>query len=170
MSALGFLSLVLPMATNIITLMYLGMNFESSGTLDPEDWKRKWVLVFAYLQVVGTVFLFVLLMGSIISLLTSLIRTGFYRDLSTVEQKLLWAVLFIMVIFCVFSIMTSVFIILYLGPDWNRSNIDSNDWKRKWIIFFAWLSLCFQAILLLLIAFLPVIFISYQEKKLIDFY
>jgi hypothetical protein len=165
----AFLPLIIPIATNIITLTYLGTNFEVNSPLDPEDWRRKWILVLAYLQVIGVGFLFVSLIGSIISLLTTLIRTGFYRDMSDIEQKLLWAVLFIIVIFCIFSIMTSVFIILYLGPSFDTV-IDSNDWKRKWIIFFAWFTLCVQTIFLLLTAFLPVIFMSYRSVNLIEFY
>jgi hypothetical protein len=169
MSTLAFLPFVIPVATNIITLLYLGINFEVNSPLDPEDWKRKWILILAYLQVIGVGFLFVYVVQMIISLLITTIRTGFYRDMSNIERTSLWAVLFLMVIFCVFSMMTSIFTILYLGPSFETA-IDSDDWKRKWIIFFSWLSLCFQAILFLLMAFLPVIFVNYRTTDLIEFY
>jgi len=155
----GFLPFALSVATNVITLNYLGMSFDSTNVLDANDWKRKWILVLAYIQVISVSLMMVSLLGGLIAYLTTLIRQGFYRDLSNTAQILLWVSLFLLVIICVFSIITSVFTIIYLGPTFEKSSIEENDWKRKWIIFFAWFGLILQGIWLLILAFLPMIMV-----------
>jgi len=49
------------------------------------------------------------------------------------------------------TILTAVFVILYLGP-WNTNEeIDPSDWKRQYILFFAWFDIACAGIVLLAI-------------------
>lgn len=159
----GFLPFALMVATNIITLNYLGMNFDSTDMLDPDDWRRKWILVLAYLQIITVALTFVFTVGTLIYYLSTSIRTGFYGDMSNMNQIVIWMSFFLLIIVCVFSIMTSVFVIIYLGPTFEKSSIQADDWKRKWIIFFSWFALASQLLWLLIIPFLPVILENYYR-------
>lgn len=44
---------LIPILTAIITLSYLGYTFsDDQPEIDPEDWRRKWLIFFAWLTVV----------------------------------------------------------------------------------------------------------------------
>lgn len=50
-----FLISLIPIATAIITLNYLGLTFEEKDSMeiDSKDWQRKWLIVFSWLYVVS---------------------------------------------------------------------------------------------------------------------
>ena len=164
--SLGLVPFILLIVTDVLILTYLGKDFQSTYELDPEDWKRKWIVFFAYFQIIGVSMLLVFTVGLFISHFSVLIRTGFYEELNQGVRIMLWSGLFLLILFCIFSFITSLFTILYLGPTFDNVSIDPNDWKRKWIIFFSWFSLILRAVWLLIMAFLPVFatsFVSYND-------
>jgi hypothetical protein len=100
--------------TNIFTLMYLGWTFKAPSSINAQDWKRKWIVFFAWFSLVSM---------SLISL------AGLGLPL---------------VVFAI-PILTSIFTLVYLGMTFTPPrSIDPLDWKRKWIIFFAWLAIVSQ--------------------------
>jgi hypothetical protein len=108
-------SSVLFALTNVFTLMYLGWTFKVPKSIDPQDWKRKWIIFFAWFSIA------VMALFSVAGLGLPLI------------------------VFAV-PILTSIFTLVYLGSSFDPpSSIDPQDWKRKWIIFFAWLAIASQA-------------------------
>lgn len=56
---LGFLISLIPIATAVITLNYLGLSFDDEGasstssSLDKKDWQRKWLIFFAWFYIVS---------------------------------------------------------------------------------------------------------------------
>lgn len=135
-SYVWFVSFVLSVATNIITLIYLGMSFKSTNILDVNDWKRKWILVFAYLRVIDEFLLLVSLFS------VSIVYSSIFRQF---DNKFLYSsILLVISCICIFNIVTSILTIVYLGPSFEKSSIEENDWKRKWIIFYVWFSLILQ--------------------------
>jgi len=123
---------ILPVLMSIFTLQYIGWTFDNSSDIPKEDWKRKWVIFFAWL---GLVF-------SIISLLlvfwVLIIRYDKFSILMN-SNKLLLFVGLTMIILC---LLNSIFTLQYIG--WifdDKYDISKENWKRKWIIFFAWFTL-----------------------------
>lgn len=118
MNSRHFLSSLLGIITCILTLMYLGMSFNNPEIIDPRDWKRKWIIFFAWfnLVVIGIVI--------IAAMIANLVSGG--------VSLLLFAL----------PVMTNVLILNYLGMSFKEpESIDPQDWKRKWIVFFAWFNL-----------------------------
>lgn len=155
-SSLNLIFFILFVVTDVLILTYLGKDFQSTYELDPEDWRRKWIVFFAYLQIIAASFVLLVTVGLYISHFGVLIRTGFYEELSQSSRVMLWVGVFLVVLFCVFSFITSLFTILYLGPTFDSVSIKPDDWKRKWIIFFSWFSLVLRAVWLLILSFLPI--------------
>lgn len=52
---IAFAISLIPIATAIITLNYLGLTLNDDKTVDPKDWQRKWLIVFAWLYVISYV-------------------------------------------------------------------------------------------------------------------
>lgn len=65
MSGIHFIGFSLSIATLIITLSYLGPTFEEPSKIDPNDWKRKWIIFFAWFNLVTTGVLFLIASGII---------------------------------------------------------------------------------------------------------
>lgn len=107
----------LALTTAIFTLSYLGTSFESVKPLDASDWRRKWLIFFAWFNLVG--------LGLIV--------------LSTAGFAILPLAL---------PIMTNIIVLSYLGTTFTPSTpqIEGDDWKRRWMIFFAWLSIAMMII------------------------
>ena len=58
----------------------------------------------------------------------------------------------IQICFYIIPIITSILTLTYLGVSFNENiEINADDWRRKWIIFFAWLNLVLTALMILLI-------------------
>lgn len=107
--------------SNLFTLMYLGWDFNVPNQIDTSNWKRKWMNVSAWLQ-----FVFAILW------LFALLPLLFIFPIQMIP---LFITLILMII-------TSIFTLIYIGWTVNEtSDIDLSDWKRKWIIFFAYLGL-----------------------------
>lgn len=107
--------------TSVFTLIYLGWTFDTPEKVDPQDWKRKWIIFFAWFHI-ASVCLVILYLLPII----------------TKNPLIVTSLVFLIG----FSVITSALTISYLGTTFTPPNeIDPADWKRKWIVFFAWLSL-----------------------------
>jgi hypothetical protein len=112
-----FGSLVLVTLASVFTLMYLGWTFNEPDRIDPTDWKRDWVVVLAYLQLV--------FMGFVMLFLIPVI--------------LVFPFIIIVLIPIILLFTSSILTLKYIGWTVNTTTeIDPNDWRRKWIIFFAW--------------------------------
>lgn len=98
---------------SVVCITYLGPTFDSKPALDVNDWRRKFLLFFAWFNVVYLV-VNALALGKRLTL-------GYVLPLAL-------------------SIMSQIVIIIYLGPTFEHSEkIDSDDWRRKFTLFFAWL-------------------------------
>ena len=102
--------------TYIFTLSYLGGSFNSDIKIETDDWRRKWIIFFTYINViiVGLFALFALFM----------------------KQNTLLLSLFL-------PLMSNIIILVYLGTSFgsDTATLDVNDWRRKWIIFFAYIGI-----------------------------
>jgi len=49
----------------------------------------------------------------------------------------------LLIVFNIIPIMSAIIVLNYLGPTFSDDDIviESDDWRRKWLIFFAWFSL-----------------------------
>ena len=121
-----FSTTILPVLTSIFTLQYIGWTFDNNSDIPKEDWKRKWIIFFAWLG----------LISSIISLLlvfyVLIIKYDKFSILMNSNKLLLFLGL-------ILYLLNSIFTLQYIGWtfDDNR-DIVKNNWKRKWIIFLAW--------------------------------
>lgn len=52
---IAFAISLIPIATAIITLNYLGLTLNDDSEIDAKDWQRKWLIVFAWLYVISYV-------------------------------------------------------------------------------------------------------------------
>jgi hypothetical protein len=52
---LAFAISLIPIATAIITLNYLGLTLNDDHEIDSKNWQRKWLIVFAWLYVISYV-------------------------------------------------------------------------------------------------------------------
>jgi hypothetical protein len=50
---IAFAISLIPIATAIITLNYLGLTLDDKHDIDSKDWQRKWLIVFAWLYVIS---------------------------------------------------------------------------------------------------------------------
>lgn len=50
-----FLLSLIPIATAIITINYLGLSFSDESDIDAKDWQRKWLIFFAWFYIVSYV-------------------------------------------------------------------------------------------------------------------
>jgi len=129
----SYVMIVLPILTGVFSILYLGP-WSESDLIDPSDWKRKWILFFAWFNLIFLALMFFFA----------------YNWLSLMFFPVALVILSIPVI-------TSILVIVYLGP-WDRDStdmIDPTDWKRKWILFFAWFDVAFYGFVLLCVPFLP---------------
>jgi len=63
----------------------------------------------------------------------------------------------------ILPIVTAIILLTYLGPTFsNNVEIDPNDWRRKWLIFFAWLNLILTMISII---FTIIIISKYKKNK-----
>jgi hypothetical protein len=96
--------------------MYVGWTFKAPASIDPKNWKRKWIIFFAWLSLVS---------------------------LSLITLAGLGLPLIVFAIPILTSIFTLVYLgLTFEAPD----SIDPQDWKRKWIVFFTWLALVSQVL------------------------
>jgi hypothetical protein len=62
----------------------------------------------------------------------------------------------ILIVLNIIPIMSAIIVLNYLGPTFSDDDIviESNDWRRKWLIFFAWFSLVsiFMTMILIMIS------------------
>lgn len=118
---------------SIFIFMYLGMIFKDNSEIKKDDWKRKWIIFFAWFGLVSSAFVAIGLLSSIIY---------FKPHIPELKWYLLGSCLIITVL-----ILNYIFTLEYLGWSFNdNSEIKKDDWKRKWIIFFAWLNLIISTI------------------------
>lgn len=114
-----FFSILLSMLNSIITLSYLGTSFEQTKDINKDDWRRSYLIVLSWLQSVIFTIFIIMSLG-----------TG--------------------LIIVIFPLLTSIFTLSYLGTTITPTKtIDTNDWKRKWIIFFSWFNLILNLFVLL---------------------
>lgn len=60
---------ILTIVTYVVTLTYLGWSFSSKDvTLDSEDWRRKWLIFFAWFYLVSTILYTLLALGGAIKM------------------------------------------------------------------------------------------------------
>jgi hypothetical protein len=130
-------------ATLVFNIQYLGPGFNRTEKIDVKDWRRKWLLFFSWLSLIGiiiSIFDFISgrkFMGG---------KEGKGGNGSSIQSSLLSLVLLTI---------TNIITIMYLGPGFDKSDkIDVNDWRRKWILFFGW----FNAVMLSIVV---LIFIMY---------
>jgi hypothetical protein len=100
---------ILVTLNSLFTLMYLGWTFNDPERIDPTDWKRDWIVIFTYVQMV------------MIGIFTWVHRVS----VSFIPLVLLFA--------------SNILGLTYLG--WtvaDTSEVDPKDWRRRWIILFAW--------------------------------
>lgn len=116
-SLVMLIAIGLALTTAILTLSYLGTSFESVKPLDASDWRRKWLIFFAWFNLVGLGLLVLSTAGLAIPPLA-------------------------------LPIMTNIIALSYLGTTFTPSTpqIEGDDWKRRWMIFFAWLSIAMMII------------------------
>lgn len=57
---------IIPIITSILTLQYLGMTFDENIEIKSDDWRRKWIIFFAWLNLVMTLLMIVLVLIIII--------------------------------------------------------------------------------------------------------
>lgn len=58
---------ILTIVTYVLTLSYLGWTFSTKDLkLNPEDWRRKWLIFFAWFYLVSTILYTVLALGGAI--------------------------------------------------------------------------------------------------------
>ena len=111
--------IVLAFLNSIIILSYLGWSFEPQE-IDPNDWKRKWIIFFGYI---------------------SLISGAFYvlKDDKAyfIPGALLLFTSLVTLLYCGWSFE-------------NNSQLDATDWKRRVIIFFAWFGLVVYGFMILI--------------------
>jgi hypothetical protein len=120
---------VISILTLIFTIIYLGPGFNRSKKILLNDWRRKWLLFFAWFTLIGSSF----------SLLTTYVSLGRADTTNKIVSNIVGNILLI----C-----TNVFIITYIGPKFNRqTEIKVDDFRRKWVLFFAW----FNSVTLLII-------------------
>jgi hypothetical protein len=50
---IAFAISLIPIATAIITLNYLGLTLDDQHDINSKDWQRKWLIVFAWLYVIS---------------------------------------------------------------------------------------------------------------------
>jgi|688.fasta_scaffold1492022_2 hypothetical protein len=120
MNIQSIIQIGLLITTCVLSLIYLGLTFTPPKSIDPEDWKRKWIIFFAYLGIVIMAILIIMSAGILLGV-------------------------------SILPMMTNILILVYLGHTFTPSkSIDPEDWKRKWIIFFAWYYLAWVTVAVIL--------------------
>ena len=109
----------------IIVLTYIGWSFNQKKTdeeLDDNDWKRKYIIFFAW----------------IILLYNSVLILRLFIHINSMKSSILFT---IPILFLFINIITSILLLIYFGINFDKKNIDITDWKRKYIIFFSYLAI-----------------------------
>ena len=125
---------ILGVISLVVSITYLGPTFDSKPALEIDDWRRKFLLFFAWFNVVYYSIMLI-----------------FIKDLERIHR-----------VGIIFTLLAELLIITYLGPTFEESKkIDSDDWRRKFTLFFAWfgvgiLGLCLLPLIPILLA-LPIV-------------
>ena len=115
-----------------ITFSYLGSSFDSD--IDYEnDWKRKYVIFFAWLILIYNVWLLFKYLNAVSKFLREL---GLDFPLAGYFRTFFFVGLLVLVV----NIVTSSLILTYLGFTFDKKELDPKDWKKKYIIFFSWVA------------------------------
>ena len=122
-SLVVLLGAILGITNSVVCITYLGPTFDSKPSLDVNDWRRKFLLFFAWFNVVYY-----------------LINIFSMKD--TLDMRHVFPL--------AFGLMSQLIIIVYLGPTFKHTEkIDSEDWRRKFTLFFAWLAVAMVGLALL---------------------
>lgn len=115
----------------VFTIQYLGPTFGRTHPVDVNDWRRKWLLFFAWF-----------------SLVSSSINLLFYNNslpYNNTTTRVVTSELHIShlgMILGILPLITNIFVIIYLGPTFDRTKkIPVDNWMRKWVLFFAWFNI-----------------------------
>ncbi len=131
---------VLMIVTDILTITYLGPGWESKVEIDPSDWRRRWILFFAWLKLVMFGLLFFFTFGTIT--LVPVVNMFFA----------LWVVY-------------NVIVILSLGPTFAEEPTKIVDWQKKFILFVSWFSIA-VVIMSLISVFAPSVYIPQKGYQM----
>ena len=117
-----------------ITFSYLGSSFDSD--IDYEnDWKRKYVIFFAWLILIYNVWLLFKYLNAVSKFLGE-----FLGGLGFPLAGYFLTFFFVGLLVLVVNIVTSSLILAYLGFTCDKKELDPKDWKKKYIIFFLWVA------------------------------
>jgi hypothetical protein len=120
LSLVSFVSFV----TGVITIIYIGPSFNRTDPIDPQNWKRHWILFFAWFRLVVYGLMIMGTSGSVL--------------------YLPWVNFVI-----IFSLITAAFGISLFGPTFeDKESIAIGDWRRKWVLFLAWVNVFISGITL----------------------
>lgn len=121
---------------SVIILYYLGWTFDETQEIKIDDWKRKYIIVFVWIMLIYNSLLVLKWL-----IITMRMRINVIDEFPQDFRKIIgMAALFIL-----FTLLNNVlvcsFILKYIGSSFEEQKIEPDDWKRKYIIFFAWFSL-----------------------------
>lgn len=128
---------ILMIITDILTVTYLGPKWDSKEFIDPNDWRRKWILFFAWIKIVMFGMIFFFTFGSI-------------------------SLMPILNIFLAIWIFYNIMVILALGPTFANEPVKVDDWKKNFIILVSWFSIA-VVIISIISVFLPSIYIPQKR-------
>jgi hypothetical protein len=55
---------IIPIMSAIITLTYLGPTFSDDVVIEPDDWRRKWLIFFGWLSLISIMMMIILILLS----------------------------------------------------------------------------------------------------------
>lgn len=116
--------IILVIITDILIISYLGPMWDSKQTIDPTDWRRKWILFFAWFKLASFALMLFFTFGTIL----------FVPILN---------------IFLSIWIIFNILIIRSLGPLFSNDPIEMYDWEKKFILFISWFYIALIAISLI---------------------
>lgn len=103
--------------TNMITLLYMGYVMTEDKPIDPKDWKRRWIIFFAWFRLILVSLIIAFSGGKII----------FIPFIN---------------LYLLLSLFTSGFTLSYVGLSFDTvSEMDPLGWKRRWVILFSWINM-----------------------------
>lgn len=121
-----------------VTLSYVGATFDGvADSLERDDARRKLLIVLSYLRLIsGGMTLFMLLP-------TLLLASGVSLQQQNKSDATVFAVAAVTLIITVFLLcLTPLITLSYLGFSFGAQRpLKKDDWRRKWMIVFAWLGI-----------------------------
>lgn len=144
----------------IIMILYLGTSFKDMKDLASDDWKRKYLIIQSYINLlISCIFVYYFSKSKI---------RKTERGNTVIDNKLGISIrpipfIFMILFFIILPVTMSIFSLIHMG--FNTNLKQNEDWKRKVLISLSWIEIIIPCLIPLLLILTFMLFLFFPSEK-----